>query len=149
MNKTIPPGRSTGLAPESVPPATQAMTLVQPQSSIGATEAILAIGGIAAAILAIAALAALIHRLMNRDVKRDIADVRRDTADVAQKLGTERGRIDALERFREDAGVRMVRLEANDVALRETLDRIDRNINDRFDEVVQSIREVRSVAPRR
>ncbi len=124
------------------PGATQAVTVVQPAERPLSLD----VGDVAAwaaAIAAIVMLIGLVHRLLTRDVNRDIANVR-------DKLSTATTRIDAIEHNRTDDIARIVKLETAQAAFDKAVERVERGqeklaetIGHRLDKLVDSFRDAR------
>lgn len=135
---------STAVA-EPVP--TQAVTVVAPTPA----PLLLNVGTIAGwggAMLTIAGVVALVWKWIAREISRDLADVRRDVDDLKHKVAGERTRITALEHARASDNERFARLETSSLAIERWLERIEKNQGERFDQLAESIREIRVVAPR-
>lgn len=120
----------------------------------------------AVALTSIAAACGYIMRAITRDVVRDVADARKEIAAVHQDLKgqnsslkhdlkNQMSRIDALEHVRTSDVERIVKLESAVQSFDKAIERVERGqdklsntITDRFDILAESIREIRTVAPR-
>jgi len=87
-----------------------------------------------------------------RAITRDVA---RDTADLAHRVKNQASRIDALEHHRTSDIERVVKLEAAVQSFDRAIERVERGqeklsdtLNDRFDMLAESIREIRNVSPK-
>ena len=95
----------------------------------------------AGAVIAIATAIALLYKLFTREFGRDIREVQHKVRGVVT-------RVDALEHLRLGDIERIVRVETSIAGMEKGLERVERTINDRFDILADSIREIRTVAPR-
>ncbi|WP_156680076.1 hypothetical protein [Sphingomonas profundi] len=129
------------------PTAAQAVTVVQPAERPLSLD-IGHVGAWAGAIIAITTVAALLYKLLTREMSRDIRE-------VAHKVRNVVTRVDSIEHLRTGDIERIVKLEAAQTSFDRAVERVERGqekladtINDRFDLLAESIREIRSVSPR-
>lgn len=109
----------------------------------------------AAALGTISAACGIIVRAITRDVARDVVDVRRENADLKHGLKNQTARIDAIEHQSTAQVERIVKLESAVQSFDKAIERVERGqdkladmINDRFDTLAVSIREIRTVTPK-
>lgn len=102
----------------------------------------------AAALGTISAACTIIVKAITRDVARDCADLKHSVKNQTM-------RIDGLEHQRVSDVERIVKLESALQSVDRSIERVergqdklDKTINDRFDVLSESIREIRTVAPR-
>ncbi|WP_267382255.1 MULTISPECIES: hypothetical protein [unclassified Sphingomonas] len=131
MTDTTTPTQSVIVQPAAVAAA--------PPPPLGVNISVLSEWAIA--LVAIAALIALIHKSFTRELNRDLLQVN-------HKVGNTIARVDSLERLRTGDIERIVKVETTISNVEKGLDRIDRSIHERFDTLADSIREIRTVAPR-
>lgn len=141
----------TGAAVVAATSTTQSL-VAQPAPDYGPPKYLQGIAEWATLILGLAALAALVTRLMTKDVARDVKELRHD-------FNNQRGRVDQLERQDRDHDIRLAKVEQAMESFKEGQQRIEATIKDNhreqmettktiFDQVSTSIREVRDVKPR-
>lgn len=113
------------------------------------------IGEYAGVVVAVSGACAIIVNAITKDVKRDVNDVRKDLEDAEHALKNQASRIDAIEHVRINENERIVKLEIAVQSFDKSIERIERGqeklsdtINDRFDTLAESIREIRSVSPK-
>lgn len=120
----------------------------------------------AAALGTISAACGIIMRAITKDVVRDVLEVRKeiadnkliaakDTADLKHDFKNQISRIDGLEHLHIGTIERVVKLETSVQNFDKAIERIERGqdklgqtITERFDTLAESIREIRTVAPR-
>lgn len=136
----------------------QQITVVQPPAQT-MNETILSYGGWAGAVLAIAALVTLIYNLLMRDVKRDLAEatktIEHNRANADTKFQKIELDVSNMEHSVTDVVSRVVKLETSLQNQEKSLDRVEKSqidilnkLDDRFNQLATSIREVRTVQPR-
>ncbi|RSU72283.1 hypothetical protein BRX37_19305 [Sphingomonas sp. S-NIH.Pt3_0716] len=109
----------------------------------------------AAALATVAGACGLVTRAITKDVARDVVELRKDDSDLRHSLKNQATRIDAIEHLRTADVERIVKLESAVQSFDKAIERVERGqeklataINDRFDILAESIREIRIVTPK-
>lgn len=112
-----------------------------------------------AALATVATACGLIVKHVTKDVARDVAELKNDfvesVADLKHTVKNQASRIDAVEHLRTADVERIVKVEAAVQSFDRAVERVERGqeklnetINDRFDTLAASIREIRVVSPK-
>jgi len=109
----------------------------------------------AAALGTISAACGIIVRAVTKDVANGLTALSGRHDDLKHSLKNQTSRIDAIEHLRTADVERIVKLESAVQSFDKAIERVERGqdklsdmINDRFDTLAESIREIRTVTPK-